>query len=208
MALSIRYYKKGECITFKNTKGEHGSLSNMAPNFPIKIAHIHIRTSEALYQALRFPDYPEIQKHIINYTSPMTAKKYARLHISKTRSDWDKQRFKIMKLCLELKLIYNFEMFSNVLVYTKDLPIVEYTQEDKVWGATYQKGYYVGTNALGRLLMELRKKISDKSFKLLIPDIDNLKLLGLDLKNNLMHLTQKSIPEITVENTITPSLFK
>ena len=65
MGLSTRKYKKNECITFKSTKGHHGSLSNMAPNFPIYINNTRIRTAEALYQALRFPNNPEIQIGII-----------------------------------------------------------------------------------------------------------------------------------------------
>jgi ribA/ribD-fused uncharacterized protein len=132
MALSIRKYNKNECITFKSTKAHFGSLSNMAPNYPIIINGTILRTTEALYQALRFPNYPEIQKEIIQYASPISAKKYGRTHIDKTRVDWNKIRFKVMKFCIEIKLHQNYETFSQMLLATKDLPLVEYTDKDKV----------------------------------------------------------------------------
>jgi ribA/ribD-fused uncharacterized protein len=182
MKLSIREYKKGECIVFKSTKAHFGALSNMAPNFPITINGHRLRNVELLYQALRFPDYPEIQKRLISFASPISAKRYGRRNITKTRLDWNKQRFKIMKMCLEIKLAQNFDTFSTILLATKNLPIVEYTDKDKVWGATLEGEYYVGTNALGRLLMELREKVKTNNFHISIPEIDNLKFLDHRIK--------------------------
>lgn len=184
MALSIRKYKKKECITFKSTKGHYGSLSNMAPKFPIYINGTRLRTTEALYQALRFPDYPEIQKEIIQYASPISAKKYGRTHLEKTRTDWNKYRFQIMKFCIEIKLYQNYDLFSQILLATKDMPIVEYTDKDKVWGATPEGDYYVGTNALGRLLMELREKVKTDTFKFKVPSIDKLVFLNQQIVKN------------------------
>lgn len=178
MALSIRKYKKLECITFKSTQGKHGGLSNMAPGFPITIDGTLIRTSEALYQALRFPINPEIQEEIISYFSPISAKKYGRSQLEKSRPDWNLHRFKIMKFCIELKLFQNLERFSKVLFDTNDLPIVEYTDKDNIWGATVEGDVYIGTNALGRLLMELRDNLKSGEFQLSIPNINNLNFLG------------------------------
>ncbi|WP_169301445.1 NADAR family protein [Pontimicrobium aquaticum] len=182
--MSIRKYKKDECITFKSTKGHYGSLSNMAPNYPIHINGTILRTTEALYQALRFPNYPEIQKEIIQYASPISAKKFGRRHLNKTRSDWNQIRFKVMKFCIELKLYQNYDIFSKMLLATKDLPIVEYTDKDKVWGATLEGEYYVGTNALGRLLMELREKVKNDKFELIIPEIENFRFLSQIIDKN------------------------
>ena len=181
MALSIRQYKKKECITFKRTKGKFGALSNMAPGFPLHIDSIIIKNSEALYQALRFPDFPEIQSKIISFPSPISAKKFGREHIDKSRSDWNQNRFKIMKFCLELKLYQNLDTFSKILLQTKELPIVEFTEIDKVWGATDEGEFYSGTNALGRLLMELRENLKNNTFNLTIPEIDDFRLLGKEI---------------------------
>lgn len=184
MALSTRKYKKKECITFKSTKGHHGSLSNMAPNFPITINGTRLRTTEALYQALRFPNNPDVQKEIIQYASPISAKKYGRTHIHKTRPDWNKIRFSVMKFCIEIKLHQNYDKFSQMLLATKDLPIVEFTDKDKVWGAYLEGDYYVGTNALGRLLMELREKVKSETFKFTIPEIENFRFLNQIIDKN------------------------
>lgn len=184
MGLSTRKYKKGECVTFKSTKGHYGSLSNMAPNFPIYINGTILRTTEALYQALRFPNNPEIQKEIIQYTSPISAKRYGRTVVHYTRRDWDKIRFKVMKFCIEIKLYQNYEIFSQMLLATKDLPIVEFTEKDKIWGAILEGEYYIGTNALGRLLMELREKVKTDKFELTIPEIENLRFLNQEINKN------------------------
>lgn len=184
MALSIRKYEKGKCVTFKSTKGHHGSLSNMAPHFPITINGTRLRTTEALYQALRFPNHPDVQKEIIQYASPISAKKYGRTHIYKTRPDWNKIRFRVMKFCIEIKLHQNYDKFSQMLLATKDLPIVEYTDKDKVWGASLEGNYYVGTNALGRLLMELREKVKSDTFEFSIPEIENFRFLDKTIDKN------------------------
>lgn len=184
MALSTRKYKKHECITFKSTKGKNGALSNMASGFPIVIDGQIIRTAEALYQSLRFPNHPEIQKTIINYPSPISAKKFGRTYIDKSRPDWNIHRFRVMKFCIELKLFQNLDKFSKALLETNNLPIVEYTDKDKVWGATDEGEYYVGTNALGRLLMKLRENLKSGEFNLTIPEIDDLIFLGEPISIN------------------------
>lgn len=178
MALSIRKYKENECITFKSTKAHYGALSNMASGFPIRINDTRIRNTELLYQALRFPQYPDIQRELIQYASPISAKRFGRTHIDKTRSDWNQCRFKIMKMCIEIKLYQNYDKFSIMLLATKDLPIVEYTDKDKVWGAIKQGNEYIGTNALGRLLTELREKVKTDQFKISFPNINDLTFLN------------------------------
>lgn len=180
---NIRKYKKGECIVFRSTREEYGGLSNMAAGFPIVVNNTFVRTSEALYQALRYPNHPEIQRQIILIPSPIIAKRVAKKYASLTRPDWDNSRFAIMQFCIELKLVQNWNSFSKILLETNQLPIVEITKKDKIWGAVDTGEYYEGINALGRLLMALRTKIQDKdAYKIANPRIDNLTLLGIDLK--------------------------
>ncbi len=150
----------------------------MAPGFPIFISDIIIKNSEALYQALRFPHEPKIQRVILNISSPISAKQYGRKHIEKSRQDWNRHRFNIMKLCIELKLLQNYDRFSEELLNTGNKSIVEYTEKDKVWGAVPDGDFYVGTNALGRLLMELRDSIVQNQFKVMIPEVPDLVLNG------------------------------
>jgi len=55
MSRNERKYKKEEVITFRSTKESFGALSNMASGFSILVNDVIIPSSEALYQACRYP---------------------------------------------------------------------------------------------------------------------------------------------------------
>lgn len=159
MKITERVYKQSEVITFSNTKGEFGGLSNMAPNYSVFVNEVIIRNIEALYQACRFPLFPDIQEEILRQTSPMVSKEIARKYSSLSRQDWDTVKFSIMRWCLLVKLLQNKETFGTLLKKTRNKTIVEYSVKDKVWAAvSSQNGTLVGKNALGRLLMDIRQK--------------------------------------------------
>lgn len=91
-----------------------------------------------------------------------------------------------MRWCLGVKLIQNFDKFSSLLLKTTEKPIVGTSSKDKIWGASpTQPGILIGVNALGRLLMELRKKVNDGTLHAnsVIQPID---IPGLLLFNNLI----------------------
>ena len=156
----IRTYYRPDSIVFLKTKEAFGGLSNMAGGFPLFVNGIPIRTSEALYQACRFPHLPAVQRLIIEQRSPMTAKMKSRKHHQDSRQDWDWVRVKIMRWCLRVKLIQNWHTFSELLLETGGQPIVEQSHKDDFWGAKPVDKYtLVGVNALGRLLMELREDV-------------------------------------------------
>ena len=181
---SIRVYQIQNVISFAKTDGRFGALSNMAPGFNLFINEVNIQSSEILYQACRFPLFPNIQEEIIRTQNPMDAKKISRKYTHYSRQDWDTIKFKIMKWCLEVKLVQNFDKFSNTLLSTDDKIIVEYSKNDDVWGAILKddKNTLVGKNALGRLLMELREKVKtqeiNKSTVISPPNIPAFLLFG------------------------------
>lgn len=157
MIKNYREYKIDEVITFQSTKETFGGLSNMAPGYSINVNDVIIRSSEALYQACRFPLFPEIQEEIVNQKSPMTAKMIGRKHLHKTRQDWDSVKFKIMEWCIMVKLSQNCDEFAALLLKTGDKPIVEVSKKDQIWAATISgENKLEGMNALGRLLMKVR----------------------------------------------------
>lgn len=163
----IRTYRTNEVVRFRKTAEEFGGLSNMAPGFPIKVLGQQIRTSEALYQACRFPHMPDIQAMIISENSPMTAKMRSKPFRKHSRPDWDDVRVPVMKWCLRVKLICNWHKFSTLLISTGDRPIVEDSRKDAYWGALPQGDDTLnGQNVLGRLLMELRAKIGEDGCEL------------------------------------------
>lgn len=161
MEANLRKYNYNDIITFAKTDGKFGGLSNMSPGFTLFINEVNIQSSEILYQACKFSLFPRIQEEIIKTQNPMDAKKISRRYQQYVRQDWEKIKFKVMRWCLEIKLIQNFDKFSELLLSTDNKIIVEFSKRDNVWGAvpTENKNILEGKNALGRLLMELRYKI-------------------------------------------------
>lgn len=207
---SLRTYKRSEAVVFRKTKEKFGGLSNMAAGFPLVVNGIHIRSSEALYQACRFPDLPDVQRQILSQVSPMTAKMKGKPYREQTRPDWLQVRLLIMRWCLRIKLAQNWESFGHLLLTTGDKPIVEESSKDEFWGAKpVDDDTLIGTNALGRLLMELREELrgpNASSLKIVHPlNIPNFVLVGQPIKaveasdderNNKL---SKAIPLISFE---------
>jgi type I restriction enzyme, S subunit len=155
-----RHYLRSECAVFNKTKERFGGLSNMAGGFPLVVNGVRIRTSEALYQACRFPHMPDLQRQIIDERSPMAAKMRGKPFRSQSRPDWDEVRVALMRWSIRVKLTQNPDRFGAVLEETGDLPIVEHSRRDRFWGAVaLNDDELEGQNVLGRLLMELRQEI-------------------------------------------------
>lgn len=177
-----RTYQTKDVARFRKTAEEFGGLSNMAPGFPVVVLGYRIRTSEALYQACRFPHLPEVQQMILAESSPMTAKMRSKPYRKDSRPDWDDVRVKVMKWCLRVKLVHNWRRFSELLLSTGDRPIVEDSRKDSYWGAMPQDDDTLsGQNVLGRLLMDLRKNLREAPETLLCVSplqIRNFCLLG------------------------------
>jgi type I restriction enzyme S subunit len=155
-----RTYRRAECVVFLKTKEAFGGLSNMAGGYGLHVNSINIPSSEALYQACRFPHRPEIQRIIIGQSSPMTAKMKSKPYRSDSRLDWEQVKVSVMRWCIRVKLAQNWEKFSALLLDTGDRPIVEESRRDDFWGAKpVDECTLVGMNVLGRLLMELREAV-------------------------------------------------
>lgn len=154
----------------------------MAPGFPLRVEGIPVRTSEALYQACRFPHLPDVQEQIIAQTSPMTAKMKSKPHRKYSRPDWMRVRVAIMKWCLRVKLVQNWESFGALLEATDKKAIVEDSRKDSFWGAKpVGEDRLVGENTLGRLLMEVRDilRSQPESLHQILPvPIENFSLMG------------------------------
>jgi type I restriction enzyme S subunit len=156
----VRSYERSESVVFLKTKESFGGLSNMAGGFPLRVNGILVLTTEALYQACRFPHLPDVQRLILGERSPMTAKMKSKPHRRNSRPDWDQVRVKIMRWCLRVKLAQNWRAFSELLLKTGERPIVEESRKDDFWGARpVGERTLVGMNVLGRLLMELREAV-------------------------------------------------
>jgi ribA/ribD-fused uncharacterized protein len=178
----VRTYERLESVVFLRTRDEFGGLSNMASGYDLSVNGVHILTSEALYQACRFPHLPTVQRLILDQSSPMAAKMKSKPYRPESRRDWDEVRLKVMRWCLRVKLTQHWTKFSELLLVSGDRPIVEESRRDDFWGAKPVGKSLVGTNALGRLLMELRSEVLEagpERFVEVLPlPISDFKLLG------------------------------
>src|SRR5689334_15314566 len=97
-------YRRADCVVFRKTREEWGGLSNMAAGFPLRVNDVPILTSEALYQACRFPHLPEVQQLILDQKSPMAAKMVGKPYRKQSRLDWNRVNVDMMRWSLRVKL--------------------------------------------------------------------------------------------------------
>ena len=148
-------------ISFTKVDLPYGWLGNMAP-YPIIYEDKEWRTSEALFQAMRF-DSNEIKEIIRNEKSPMAAKMKAKSnkcsYIVQPMSEKDIDN---MRLCLNLKFNQHSSL-KEKLLKTGEHTIIEDIgsrrgARHEFWGAyKNEKNEWVGNNLMGKLLMQLRE---------------------------------------------------
>lgn len=151
-------------IAFTKVKLPFGWLGNMAP-YSVEYEGVSYKTTEALFQSLRFKDFPEVAQMIIDEKSPMSAKMVAKGNMS-LLNDYQPgcdQDIENMKLCLRLKVDQHPELKEELLA-TNDIKIIEDCSSRPhgtglIWGAAFQNGQWVGKNVLGVLWEELRQEL-------------------------------------------------
>jgi len=111
-------YQYADCVTFYRSGDEFGGLSNMCGGYPIVLGPHSCRSTEHLYQAMRFPDHPALQADILATASPVMAKRLAHRHLDATRPDWMTIRPDVMAWCLALKWTHNPDRFGTLLLST------------------------------------------------------------------------------------------
>lgn len=159
-SMTIRAYSEKDAAVFCRVRERFGALSNMAGGFPLEIAGVSIRSTEAYYQAIRWAHRPDIQHLILEERSPIIAKRTAYRFLTDARADWDHIKVRVMRFALRAKLAFHREAIQAVLADTDGRAIVEKSQRDTFWGCTPSTdGTLRGRNVLGRLWMELRAEL-------------------------------------------------
>ena len=146
-------------------------LSNMA-SCPLEIEGIQFKSSEHLFQTLKFATPKSIIAVYQSNNAKMTAKHYQKLG-GHRRADWEQILVDVMKFCLQQKYEQCLE-FREELESTKGYNIVELqnskrdkeTSRANAWGVKTKGQNYEGPNLMGRLLMELR----DGTMKYKLPE--------------------------------------
>lgn len=189
---TLQQYDLSQVISFYKVDETYGGLSNMSGKyFHLQVNDILVRSSESLYQCLRFTSHPDIQREILENKSPkgskMVSKKYRKEF---TREDFDEIKVELMYWCLKVKLCSHPLLFGGLLDRTGDKEIVEISNSDRFWGCVREKeneNMVTGENVLGKLLMDLRTYYRENKGKMSLLkvsplEINNFKLLGEQIR--------------------------
>jgi ribA/ribD-fused uncharacterized protein len=189
---TLQQYDLSQVISFYKVDETYGGLSNMSGKyFHLQVNDILVRSSESLYQCLRFTSHPDIQREILENKSPkgskMVSKKYRKEF---TREDFDEIKVELMYWCLKVKLCSHPLLFGGLLDRTGDKEIVEISNSDRFWGCVREKGngnIVSGENVLGKLLMDLRNYYRENKGKMSLLkvsplEITDFKLLGEQIR--------------------------
>lgn len=181
-------YPIAQAAAFRQSKACWGGFSNMSEDYPLTVNGVAFQTSEALFQAMKFPHRPEAQQQIIAEKNPLKVAWIGRRWGNTPRADWKEVRVDVMRWAVRVKLAQHGERFGALLLETGERPIVENSARDAFWGAVPDAdgAHLVGENQLGRLLMELRDELRDSPETLfhaaVPPPVPDFLLLGLPIE--------------------------
>ena len=149
-------------ITITAVSLPYGWLGNMAP-FPILYDGKEWRTTEALFQSLRFDD-DGVKEEIRAEKSPMGAKFVAKREKDKiVVVPQCQQDLANMEMVLRLKLGQHPELRQKLLDTGDEIIIEDCSMRSggsgTFWGAAMRDGKWEGQNILGKLWMKLREEL-------------------------------------------------
>lgn len=159
--MAMTSLQPAKIIAFTKVDLPYGWLGNMAP-YPVAYEDLTYRTTEALFQALRFEDRA-IREQIRAEKSPMAAKMRAKKHAAaRVVVPLGPQDIDNMRLVLALKLRFHPPL-RRKLLETGESQIVEDCSKRPrgsglFWGAALIDGTWKGENTLGQLWMALRSE--------------------------------------------------
>jgi ribA/ribD-fused uncharacterized protein len=140
-------------VKFYRTGDAYGEFSNFAA-FPIRLNGVEWPTTEHNFQAQKFTGTPH-EEAIRVADSPMAAAKMGRDRSRPLRSDWETVKDDIMREAVLAKFEQH-PALRDLLLSTGNAELVEHTKGDAYWG---DGGDGSGLNKLGRILMEVRKRL-------------------------------------------------
>jgi predicted NAD-dependent protein-ADP-ribosyltransferase YbiA (DUF1768 family) len=159
-------------IAFTKVSLPYGWLGNMSP-YPVEYNGKKWRTTEALFQAMRFDD-EAIQEMIRAEASPMGCKMKVKAIVKKLKESNElhkrtveplsEQDVKNMEVCVLLKIQQHPRLLKDLLM-TGDTPIYEDVTKrgargtNLFWGAMKMPdGSWKGENTLGKIWEKFRKE--------------------------------------------------
>ena len=152
-------------ILIRKVSEPYGWMGNMSP-YAVVYDNRRYKTTEALFQCLRFKDEDVIQE-IIESKSPMSAKMIAKKHKGKMfLKPMSEEDISNMRLVIDIKLKQHAELVTELLKTKDDFIVEDCTKRARgsglFWGAAYQNGCWNGDNWLGKIWMEFRTNYMEK----------------------------------------------
>ena len=152
-------------IAFRRKKDRFGWMGNM-PHFEVEYRGVKYKSSEHLFQSLRYEGHPRIQKQVREHPNSLYMKKTVHrrsVHlIDPIDPKKDKER---MLVSLRAKVAAHPWMVRRLLATGTGVIIEDVTKRSrgsgKVWGAAWDssKKRWEGHNWLGRTWMKLRTEL-------------------------------------------------
>ena len=156
-----------EVISFTKVALPYGWLGNMSPH-PIVYENNNYKTTEALFQCMRFKRFADVVKEIRECKSPMGAKMLARKYKHLLNEQDYKDDIVNMKVCLELKVQQHPQLKQQLIDTSNKIIIEDCTKRSNstsalYWGAKWdeESQQWIGSNILGTLWREVRNKLKN-----------------------------------------------
>ena len=158
----MRVYTRDWICPFRYSRAQWGAFGNFRP-LPVAIVAglWTFATSEALYQACKFPARPGLQQRIAEAPTAREAAAISRTFGLGIDPGWNARRVNVMRWVLRRKREANAAEIDALLAETGERPIVEVSTQDPWWGARPAGDRYEGNNILRRLWMELRRQLRE-----------------------------------------------
>ena len=207
----MHHYPLENIAAFKFSAAKYGQLSNMNNNFSLVCNYILFQSSEGLYQALKYPMQPNIQAAIADAKTGYHAKKKAYNTGIAIPENWEQIKVDAMRLTLAVKVARYPNTLSNVLLSTRNLPIVEHSSRDQFWGASIRHCQEhgdtfecIGHNILGRLWTKLRNIAQETNCTVIDTTILErfLEPVQQNFVVNNQPLTKESVLQYHTDNTV------
>lgn len=144
-------------VSFRRNKDKFGAFGNMYPT-PIMFDGVEWRTTEALFQALRFSPSHPAREEIRNQPSPIIAKRVAKeqegaMHIQqKSSKDLDNMLFVLILKAAQHNWVWHLLKSTGTKLIIEDVG----SRKDRFWGAAFVNGKWEGGNYLGECWMALK----------------------------------------------------
>ena len=152
----IKNLYMNDAIYFLSKADQYYEFSNFH-TAPIEIDGKIWYSTEAYFQAMKFPDNPNYQEIIRREKDTKIVKKLGSTINIKLRDDWENVKDQIMERAIDAKFTQHNNL-KNLLLSTNNRLLIENNKNDNYWAI----GNGNGLNKLGIMLCNLRERLKNE----------------------------------------------